>query len=78
MIHNINLYPFGGAAVSTGTFGRHAIVRRLPRCISGRGPGPIGPGGTAGETCRPAHVDVAFNFQRAGNSRMATAQQGWT
>ena len=61
--------PFGGAAVPTGTFGRHGIVRRLPRRIPGRG--PLGPGGTVGETCRPAHVDVAFNFQRAGNSRTA-------
>ena len=62
---------FGGAAVSTGTytFGRRGIVRHVPRCVSGRG--PLGPGGTVGETCRPAHVDVAFNFQRAGNSRMA-------
>jgi hypothetical protein len=30
--HVNNVYPFGGAAVSTGTFGRHGIVRRVPRC----------------------------------------------
>jgi hypothetical protein len=72
--------PSGGAAVSTGTFGRRGIVRHVPRCAPGRG--PLGPEGTAGETCRPAHVDVpvafnynynAFNFQRAGNSRKLMA-----
>jgi hypothetical protein len=71
MINILDLYPFGGAAVSTGTFGCHGIVRRVPRCIDISGRGPLGPGGTVGETCRPAHVDVAFNFQLAGNSRMA-------
>jgi hypothetical protein len=67
------MYPSGGAAVSTGAFGRRGIDRHVPRCVSGRGPLHVGPGGTVGETCRPAHADVAFNFQRAGNSRACMA-----